>query len=237
MCQSVFRCFNRWKFLEDFFFHSSWTTRAKRNTHVEPPPHFSMTHPGPLWDPLEWFLRRSWGEIPAQWVADPSSPYSPRFVSARARSRQPKNHHSHSISYHHQKQTPISSDSCIHPKAADAMSREDGKSHTIASTQSAREFGNLDGRDIGPSDRSRRIPASDGRTSRGKSPSVLKSENVHEVRKSRKERYSVKMLKRRWWAGPSWQDPPTPPVITRTRRLILLFGDMKISKVFLQKWF
>ena len=70
MWQSVFRCFDLPLFLEDFFSFTRMT-RVKRNTHVEPPPHFSMTRFGPTMGP-------SWAILPdvrganyrQKWVAD-----------------------------------------------------------------------------------------------------------------------------------------------------------------------
>jgi len=133
-------------------------------------------------------------------------------------------------------------------------SREDGRSRPTQLPKPARELENLDDREKCPSDRSHRIPASDGKTSRGKSPNVLKSETSIEsespVKRGMAWRYSTwwnrldcslffvsDIAKRRWWAGPSWWDPRTPPVITTDASLYLFSSEIENKQGFLQKWF
>ena len=196
---------NFWRIL----FHSrEW--RGWRGTPTLGPLPFLWRHIlGPLRDPLERFPRRPWGKLLAQVGCRSNfSPIFPHFVFARARSRQPKNHPGHSpIHLHHAADT----DDRVIPNLNSLSCRTTADPGRSATVRIARELTFLGDRDGRMSVRSRRIPASDVKTSRGKCPNVLKSENVHRVRNSHEERHGVKMRKRRWWAGPSWWDPRRPP--------------------------
>ena len=66
MCQSVFRCFSRWKFLEDFFSFIANDAGEEEHPRGAPSPFFDDTSLGPLWDPLRRFLHCPCREMPAK---------------------------------------------------------------------------------------------------------------------------------------------------------------------------
>ena len=163
MWQSEFRCFDLPKFLEDFYFIHANDAGKEEHPRGAPSPFSddtSWAHCGTLLGNSPDVREAKYRQ---KWVADPiPSSDSPHFDSARARSRQPKNHHNRSISHLHQKQTsakkskktPMSREAGI-PRPGHALLSylDQFKRNAMVtdeyrgSAKPARVFENLDGRD------------------------------------------------------------------------------------------